>query len=282
MIASPDILAFERALPIVDPGAKPRGKVGLTEIRDRALGLAEAENMARTVGAYVDTAKYTCGTQRLFTRGFVKAKNEIYAAHGIDVSSGGMLERVVQYGEAAVHAFLEESRELGFTVIEISTGLTILSERAKSALIKTALGYGFKVKPEVAMTYGTGVRGDEQVRVSADRIIGECVACLEAGATMIMIEEEGIFQYVKEPQTDLVHRLVRSVGLENLMFEAGEIKTMNWLIKSYGPRVNLFVDPLHVFFLASLRAGIWGLSDTLGRVADFDPDRRPEARLAAA
>jgi phosphosulfolactate synthase (CoM biosynthesis protein A) len=264
-------LAFSDSLPIVDIGSKPRGSVGVTEVRDRALGMAEARNLAETLGAFVDTAKYTCGTQRLFSREFVKSKNELYRAHTIDVSSGGMLERVVQYGERAVHAFLEESRELGFTIIEVSTGLTILSQAAKTGLIKAALSYGFKVKPEVAMTYGTGVRGDEQVKVSADRIIGECLSCLEAGAKMIMIEEEGIFQYVKEPQVDVVYRLVRSVGLENLMFEAGEIKTMNWLVKNFGPRVNLFVDPVHVFFLASLRAGIWGLSDTLGRVADYDP-----------
>jgi phosphosulfolactate synthase (CoM biosynthesis protein A) len=270
-------LAFADALPIIDIGAKPRHKRGVTEVRDRALGLAEARNLAETLGAFVDTAKYTCGTQRLFPAEFIKAKNTLYRSHDIEVSSGGMLERVVQYGERAVCSFLEESRELGFTVIEVSTGLTILSERAKSDLIRAALSYGFKVKPEVAMTYGTGVRGDEQVKVSADRIIGECLACLEAGAHMVMLEEEGIFQYVKEPQGDLVYRLVRTVGLENLMFEASEVKTMNWLVKNFGPRVNLFVDPIHVFFLASLRAGIWGLSDTMGRVADYDPAMAPKA-----
>jgi phosphosulfolactate synthase (CoM biosynthesis protein A) len=262
-------LAFSKALPIVTSRPKPRGHAGITEVRDRALGLAEATNLAETLGTFIDTAKYTCGTQRLFPPEFIKAKNEIYRDHGIEVSSGGMLERVVQYGEAAVNAFFEESRELGFTIIEISTGLTILSEAAKTALIREALRWGFRVKPEVSMTYGTGVRGDEQVRVSADRIIGECQACLAAGAEMIMIEEEGIFQYVKEPNVDLVYRLVRAVGLENLMFEASDIRTFNWLIKSYGPEVNLFVDPIYVFFLATLRAGIWGLSDTMGRVADF-------------
>jgi len=270
-------LAFADALPIIDIGEKPRDKRGVTEVRDRALGMAEAQNLAETLGAFVDGAKYTCGTQRLFSAEFIKAKNALYRSHDIQVSSGGMLERVVQYGERAVHSFLEESRELGFTTIEVSTGLTILSERAKSDLIRAALGYGFKVKPEVAMTYGTGVRGDEQVKVSADRIVGECVACLEAGAHMVMIEEEGIFQYVKEPQSDLVYRLVRSVGLENLMFEASEVKTMNWLVRNFGPRVNLFVDPLHVFFLTSLRAGIWGLSDTMGRLADYDPALAPKA-----
>ena len=270
-------LAFADALPIIDIGAKPRDKRGLTEVRDRALGVVEARSLAETLGAFVDTAKYTCGTQRLFSAEFIEAKNALYRSHDIEVSSGGMLERVVQYGERAVHGFLEESRELGFTIIEVSTGLTILSERAKSDLIRAAHGYGFKVKPEVAMTYGTGVRGDEQVKVSADRIVGECLACLEAGAHMVMIEEEGIFQYVKEPQSDLVYRLVRSVGLENLMFEASEVKTMNWLVKNFGPRVNLFVDPIHLFFLASLRAGIWGLSDTMGRVADYDPVLAPNA-----
>jgi len=268
-------LAFADALPIIDLSEKPRDKRGVTEVRDRALGMAEAQNLAETLGVFIDGAKYTCGTQRLFPAAFIKAKNDLYRCHDIQVSSGGMLERVVQYGERAVHSFLEESGELGFTTIEVSTGLTILSERAKSDLIRAARGYGFKVKPEVAMTYGTGVRGDEQVKVSADRIVGECVACLEAGADMVMIEEEGIFQYVKEPESDLVYRLVRSVGLENLMFEASEVKTMNWLVKNFGPRVNLFVDPLHVFFLTSLRAGIWGLSDTMGRVADYDPALAP-------
>ncbi len=265
-------LAFAEALPIVEARPKPRGRIGLTEVRDRALGLAEATNLAETLGPFVDSAKYTCGTQRLFPREFVTAKNELYRAHQIDVCSGGLLERVVQHGEKAVHAFFEESRELGFTIIEVSTGLTILSEAAKTALIRTALGYGFKVKPEVAMTYGTGVRGDEQVRVSADRIIGESQACLAAGAEMIMIEEEGIFQYVKEPNVDLVYRLVRAVGLDRLMFEASDIRTFNWLIKAFGPEVNLFVDPIHVFFLATLRAGIWGLADTMGRVADYRPE----------
>jgi hypothetical protein len=96
-------LAFADALPIIDIGAKPRDKRGVTEVRDRALGSAEARNLAETLGAFVDTAKYTCGTQRLFQAEFIKAKNALYRAHDIEVSSGGMLERVVQYGERAVH-----------------------------------------------------------------------------------------------------------------------------------------------------------------------------------
>jgi len=268
MVTNPEALAFSSSMPMLEPRPKPR-KTGLTEIRDRTLGYLEVKDLCETIGPYVDAAKYTCGAQRLFPREFVARKNALYASHQIDVSSGGLLERVVQQGERAVHAFLEESRELGFTIIEISTGLTILSQAAKCALIRTVKSYGLKAKPEAAMTYGTGVRGDEQVKISADRLIADCVACMEAGADMIMVEEEGIFQYVKERNADLVHRLVRTVGLENLMFEASDGGTVNWLVKNYGPEVNVFTDPSRMYFVATLRAGIWGMSDTFSRLADF-------------
>ena len=90
----------------------------------------------------------------------------------------------------------------------------------------------------------------------------------------LMVLNNGSFRYVDEWAYDLVYRLVRTVGLERIVFEASEPATFNWLVKSFGTDVNLFVDPSDLMTLAGLRAGIWGKDDTWGRVAAY----RPEAK----
>ncbi len=38
------------------------------------------------------------------------------------VSTGGFIERVLTYGPEAVHQYISESKQIGFDIIEISTG----------------------------------------------------------------------------------------------------------------------------------------------------------------
>ena len=64
----------------------------------------------------------------------------------------------------------------------------------------------------------------------------------DAGAYMIMIESEGITENVKEWRTDVVAKIINSLGLEKPMFEAADPDVFAWYIKNYGPEVNLFVD----------------------------------------
>ena len=268
-----DGAAFARWLPIVPPYEKPR-KLGQLELRDRAMGMNLIQDMVENLGPYIDTFKWTTATQRLVRPELVKRKNEYLRDNGIGVSTGGMLERVAHQGERAVHGFLDECAELGFTIVEVSTGLSIMSLADKIRLIKAVSRHGLVPKPEVAATYGAGANKGEVYQASTDRIIHECEACLDAGAPMVMIEEEGIFQYVEERNADLAYALVRKFGLEKLMFEASDKDTFNWLIAQFGPDVNLFTDPAHATSVICYRAGIWGMSDTWNRIAGF---RGPEA-----
>jgi phosphosulfolactate synthase (CoM biosynthesis protein A) len=261
-------LAFASVLPIVEPRPKPR-KTGLTELRDKAISLRQLQDIVEVMGDYVDSVKWTSGGQRLVSADLVRTKNSYLREHGIEVSSGGFLERVLLAGGSAPRRFLEEAKALGFTTIEVSSGSAILPLADKLDLIKAVIDAGLKAKPEVAMAYSPVGRNPEIPPANVDMIIYECEKCLEAGAWKITIEEDGVFRYVKEPAYDLVYKLVRTIGLDRLMFEASDNVTFNWLIRTFGCDVNIFVDPSDLMALTGLRTGIWGREDTWGRMAGF-------------
>ena len=55
-----------------------------------------------------------------------------------------------------------------------------------------------------------------------------------------------------------VSKIINSLGLEKLMFEAADPEVFSWYIKNYGPEVNLFIDHSQIIQLEILRRGIWG------------------------
>ena len=59
--------AFSDIVPIVEPRPKPR-TVGLTEIRSPAYSLQQLTGIVEGLGDFVDSVKWTCGTQRLMSR----------------------------------------------------------------------------------------------------------------------------------------------------------------------------------------------------------------------
>ena len=93
---------------------------------------------------------------------------------------------------------------------------------------------------------------------------------LEAGATMIMIESEGITEQVREWRTDVVARIVSDLGLDRVMFEAADPAVFSWYIKNYGIDVNLFIDHSQIVQLECLRSGIWGTNETWGRMLAYN------------
>ena len=70
-------------------------------------------------------------------------------------------------------------------------------------------------------------------------------------------------------RTDVVARIINSLGLESVMFEAADPSVFTWYIKNYGPEVNLFVDHSQIVQLECLRAGIWGTKSLWGRVVTY-------------
>eukprot|EP01027_Heterolobosea_sp_BB2_P014728 GEZU01021134.1.p1 GENE.GEZU01021134.1~~GEZU01021134.1.p1 ORF type:complete len:100 (-),score=27.20 GEZU01021134.1:5-304(-) len=86
---------------------------------------------------------------------------------------------------------------------------------------------------------------------------------------MIMIESEGITENVRKWRTDVIAKIVDSLGIEKVMFEAADPQVFEFYIKNYGVDVNLFVDHSQIVQLEALRSGIWGTKSSWGRIVTF-------------
>ena len=133
---------------------------------------------------------------------------------------------------------------------------------------------GLKAKPEVGIQFGAGgASAVAELEAEGTRdpawAIAQAQRFLDAGASMIMIESEGITENVKVWRTDVVARIADALGLDHVMFEAADPEVFAWYIKSYGPEVNLFVDHSQIVELECLRSGIWGTKSLWGRVLTY-------------
>ena len=263
-------------LPINQRPRKPRSR-GITEIRGpyyTPVGRRYLEDLLETMGEYVDTLKYAGGSFTLMPREAVRALNELCHEHEVEVSTGGFLEYVLAQRGDHVARYLEECRELGFDIVEISSGFVTLPTDDLVALTKAVHAAGLKAKPEVGIQFGAGGASTvEALEAEGTRDVGQAIELaqrhLDAGAHLIMIESEGITEQVREWRTDVVARIVSELGVERVMFEAADPAVFTWYIKNYGIDVNLFVDHSQIVQLECLRAGIWGTDDTWGRILGY-------------
>jgi phosphosulfolactate synthase (CoM biosynthesis protein A) len=256
--------------------AKPRTH-GVTEIRGpyyTPVGRSYLADLFETMGAYVDTLKYAGGSFALMPRQVVRAFNDLCHEHDVAVSTGGFLETVLGRRGDAVVRYLEECRELGFDVVEISSGFITLPADDLIRLTEAVRKAGLKAKPEVGIQFGAGGASSiDALEAEGTRDVGQAIELakrhLEAGAHMIMIESEGITEQVREWRTDVVARVVSELGLDHVMFEAADPDVFTWYIRNYGIDINLFVDHSQIVQLECLRAGLWGTDDTWGRMLSY-------------
>lgn len=255
---------------------KPRNR-GVTEIRGpyyTPVGHRYLKDVLEAMGVYIDTLKYAGGSFALMPREVVRALNDLCHEHEVEVSTGGFLEYVLTQRGDAVQQYLKECSELGFDIVEISSGFVTLPVDDLVLLTKAVRQAGLKPKPEVGIQFGAGGTSSvEALEAEGTRDVGQAIELakrhLDAGAHMIMIESEGITEQVREWRTDVVAGIVSQLGLEHVMFEAAEPDVFSWYIKNYGIDVNLFVDHSQIVQLEGLRAGIWGTQDTWGRMLAY-------------
>jgi phosphosulfolactate synthase (CoM biosynthesis protein A) len=271
--------ADERAfafLRINERQTKPRDR-GVTEIRGpyyTPMGKRYLQDVLETMGDYVDSLKFAGGSFSLMPRRAVKELIDLCHKHQTLVSTGGFIERVLAYGADAVDRYIRECRELGFDIIEISSGFITAPTEDLLRLVEKTQKAGLKAKPEVGIQFGAGgATAAAELEAEGTRdvewAILQAKRFLEAGAYLLMIESEGITENVKPWRTDAVARIINALGLEKVMFEAADPEVFEWYIKNYGPEVNLFVDHSQIVQLEALRSGIWGTKSLWGRVLTY-------------
>jgi phosphosulfolactate synthase (CoM biosynthesis protein A) len=257
---------------------KPR-MVGLTEVRGpyySTYGTRHLADVLDVAGQWVDGVKWAGGSFALLPREQVRAFSDLAHEHDAYISSGGWIETVLRYGPDAVDAYLMEAKEGGFDVIEISTGFISVPTSGLLRLVEQVTKAGFKAKPELGIQVGSG--GDSTVAelaAESKKDVGDLVdrgrQALDAGASIIMIESEGITENVDEWNTSAAASIINGLGLENVMFEAADPLVFEWYIKHYGNEVNLFVDHSQILQLEGLRQNIWGNKSTWGRIVNPAP-----------
>lgn len=261
---------------------KPRRR-GITEIRGpyyTPLGPRMLEDLLDLAGRYVDILKFAGGSFALLPRRALRELIDVAHEHRVKVSTGGFIEFVLTRGEPAVDRYLGECADLGFDIVEVSSGFLCVPEDDLVRLAARVVEMGLEVKPEVGIQFGAGgASAPAELEAQGTRDVEQAIRLarryLEAGAELIMVESEGITEQVRVWRTDVAARLASALGLDHVMFEAADPEAFAWYIKNYGPEVNLFVDHSQILLLEALRAGLWGPQSLWGRVRTYKPEPRP-------
>lgn len=255
---------------------KPRHQ-GVTEIRGpyyTVMGKRYLQDVLETMGPWVDALKFAGGSFSLMPRTAVQELIALCHQHDVLVSTGGFIEHVLTQGEEAVDYYIRECREIGFDIIEISTGFITIPTDDWLRLIEKVQAAGLKAKPEVGVQFGAGGATEAEAleaegTTDPQWAIQQARRFIEAGAYMIMIESEGITESVRQWRTEIPAMIVNHLGMQKVMFEAADPAVFAWYVKNYGPEVNLFVDHSQIVQLECLRSGLWGTSSLWGRVLTY-------------
>jgi phosphosulfolactate synthase (CoM biosynthesis protein A) len=215
---------------------------------------------------YFDGYKFAGGSMRLLSQTKVRSIIKVCHDHGVYVSTGGFVERVIAEGGGAVDRYLLECKSLGFDVVEVSSGLAPIKLADKVAIVKKVIELGMEPKPEVSMMIGAGagthiVGYEERMRYrSLANLEEEVRAHIDVGAETLMLESEGITEDLppNKWRTKVIKKLVSDFGYQRWMFEASDPPVFKWYLKNFGRDVNLFIDHSQVVEFNAWRLGLWG------------------------
>src|SRR5215831_5225700 len=137
---------------------KPRTR-GITEIRGpyyTPMGRRYLEDVLETMGNYVDSLKFAGGSFTLMPRERLREIIELAHRYHVLVSTGGFIEYILTHNPEVVPAYIEECRNLGFDIIEISSGFITFPLDDWLRLVERVQKAGLKAKPEVGIQFGAG------------------------------------------------------------------------------------------------------------------------------
>ncbi|KAK5192877.1 hypothetical protein LTR99_010247 [Exophiala xenobiotica] len=258
---------------------KPRDK-GVTEIRGpyySAYGKRHLQDVLETMGYHVDGLKFAGGSFSMMPESAVRELVDLAHQYDVYVSTGGWIEHILTQPDAhtVVDKYLKKCKDIGFDVIELSSGFLSFPPDDWLRLVDKVHSMGLKAKPELGIQFGAG--GDtaaedlEATGGTSDpsKVVNLGKKFIEAGVERMMIESEGITENVKSWRTDVIQAILRDLPQEKVMFEAADPPVFNWYVREFGIDVNLFVDHSQIVQLTCLRSGIWGMADTFGKIVSY-------------
>ncbi|MEK6860415.1 MAG: phosphosulfolactate synthase [Nanoarchaeota archaeon] len=254
---------------ILEGNSKPRSS-GVIEIRGSyytPVVYSYLHDLFEIAGEFVDGFKFAGGSQRLHPIDVVKKIISLCHDNNVYVSTGGFIERVAVEGPEAVDMYLEECKNLGFDVVEVSSGLAPIPLDDKVEIVKQVHKLGLKAKPEISFMVGAGAgtkiaNYKPKLRTMKD-VVNEIESYLKLHPYMFMFESEGVTEDLPSNKwrTDIIETIVKKFGLKRWMFEAAEPSVFKWYLKKFGPEVNLFIDHSQIIEFQAWRSKLWGDPD---------------------
>ena len=231
-------------------GAKPR-TVGLTHVLDKGLTVQAARSALATAAPYMDVWKFGWGTAYIDVG--LPEKLALLKAYGVRSCLGGT-QLQISWAQGRAEDCLDWAAEAGFDSVEVSRGVAAMTLAEKRDLLRRA-AETFVVLSEV------GSKDPEQV-LTAEQWTDEVAGDLAAGARWVVTEGResgtvGIYREDGSIRTDAVAAAVRGGGVDRVLFEAPRKDQQAWLIREFGPDVNLAnIAVEEVLALETLRLGL--------------------------
>src|SRR2546423_138344 len=207
---------------------KPR-KNGVTEIRGpyySVMGKRYLADVLETMGYHVDGLKFAGGSFTLFPEKELRELIDLAHSHDVYISTGGFMEHLLTHPEvfSVVDRYLQKCKDVGFDVIELSSGFLSFPSEDWLRLVDNVHSYRLKAKPEFGIQFGAG--GDtaaEHLEATGTSDPSKVVQLgrrfIDAGVERIKIESEGITENVKSWRTDVIQTIMKELPREKLMFE---------------------------------------------------------------
>lgn len=250
-------------LTLPERSAKPRS-VGLTHVLDKGLTVESARSALDTAATHMDVWKFGWGTAYL-DRGLVE-KLELLRAHEVTSCLGGTLLEIA-WTQGKAEECLDWAAAVGFDCVEVSRGVAPMGREDKQALLRLA-AQRFVVVSEVG-------RKDPQEVLTPEEWTSEVADDLDAGARWVITEGResgtvGIYREDGSIREEVVNAAVRAGGVDKILFEAPRKDQQAWLIRTFGPDVNLANIPVQeVLGLETLRLGL--RADTCDLTRQWQP-----------
>jgi phosphosulfolactate synthase len=253
------------------PVNRPR-VTGVTHLLDR-LQYINPDELA-DLAPYIDIAKLGWGLPLLLPRERIRARIKLYQEVGIEVSTGGtLLEFAV--AQNRVNAFMDEAKELGFDLIEISNGILELSSSQIARLAESARERDIPYLIEVG-------KKDPQHQLSLKETVAQIAHALSLGPRKVIVESResgrgvGIYDSDGAIKWDWVRSILAEHPRQQLIFEAPMENQQVQLLRELGVDINLGnIAMRSVAPLASERLGLRG--ETFGTIRTSKAVKGPPA-----
>lgn len=244
---------MENILPHI-PVRPPKPRInGITMVMDKGLSVREAENFVSVGAEYTDLVKLGFGTS-IITPG-LDEKIKIYKEAGLIPYFGGTLFEVFLVRNMFVDfvKFLDKHK---IDMVEVSDGSYEFDHSKKLEYISMLSKRGTVIS-EVGSK-------KKSVVYTPDQWVSLMQSELEAGSSKVIAEAReagtiGIYNEDGSVNKEIIGAIASNVKIENVIWEA-PIKTQQvWLIKQFGPNVNLGnIAPMEIIPLETLRLGLRG------------------------